>query len=201
MKSYSFHSVISLLLLLVSTASCLSFSHPSFLGVHPLDVKYYSSEFIKCKDGSKSFSKDRLNDNFCDCSDGTDEPGTSACSAGKFYCRNLGSKPQFIVSSHVNDRFCDCCDGSDEYDGTIRCPNTCVMGGNTENMYGNYNSKVSDQGVFSEKETENGVKSEESAHSLSGLKLAIILQVVLVAFLVFLWSFRCYTRYRRRRSR
>ena len=24
----------------------------------------------------------------------------------------------------------DCCDGSDEYDGTIRCPNTCVMGGN-----------------------------------------------------------------------
>jgi len=32
--------------------------------------------------------------------------GTSACSAGKFYCRNLGSKPQFIVSSHVNDRFC-----------------------------------------------------------------------------------------------
>ncbi|KEH30720.1 putative glucosidase 2 subunit beta, glucosidase II beta subunit [Medicago truncatula] len=198
MDSLCFHSV---LLLLVSTASCLSFSHPSFLGVHPLDAQYYSSEFIKCKDGSKSFSRDRLNDDFCDCSDGTDEPGTSACSAGKFYCRNLGSKPQFIVSSHVNDRFCDCCDGSDEYDGTIRCPNTCVMGGNAENMYGNYNSKVRDQSVFSEKETENGAKAEESAHSLSGLKLAIILQVVVVAFLVFLWSFRCYTRYRRRRSR
>jgi protein kinase C substrate 80K-H len=30
---------------------------------------------IKCKDGSKSFSRDRLNDNFCDCLDGTDEPG------------------------------------------------------------------------------------------------------------------------------
>ncbi|KAL8472537.1 hypothetical protein ACS0TY_029662 [Phlomoides rotata] len=26
------------------------------------------------KDGSKSFTKDRLNDNFCDCADGTDEP-------------------------------------------------------------------------------------------------------------------------------
>lgn len=102
------------------------------------------------------------------------------------------------------------------------------MGGNAENMYGNYNSKVRDQSVFSEKETENGAKAEESAHSLSGnllvliqqnfpvftilgkyklevaglgLKLAIILQVVVVAFLVFLWSFRCYTRYRRRRSR
>ncbi|WJX44621.1 Glucosidase 2 subunit beta [Trifolium repens] len=199
MESYFFHSAIASFLLLSSATSCLS--HPSLLGVHPLDVKYYSFQFIKCKDGSKSFSKDRLNDNFCDCSDGTDEPGTSACPAGKFYCRNLGSKPQFIVSSHVNDRFCDCCDGSDEYDGTIHCPNTCVMGGNAENMYGNYNSKVSDQGIFAEKEVKDGVKSEESVHNVNGLKLAIILQVVLVVFLVVLWSFRCHNRYRRRRSR
>lgn len=32
--------------------------------------------------------------------------GTSACPAGKFYCRNVGSIPRFIFSSHVNDRFC-----------------------------------------------------------------------------------------------
>lgn len=32
--------------------------------------------------------------------------GTSACPSGKFYCRNLGSTPQFIFSSHVNDRVC-----------------------------------------------------------------------------------------------
>lgn len=32
--------------------------------------------------------------------------GTSACPRGKFYCRNLGSKPQFIFSSHVNDQIC-----------------------------------------------------------------------------------------------
>ena len=32
--------------------------------------------------------------------------GTSACSAGKFYCRNVGSKPEFIFSSHVYDRYC-----------------------------------------------------------------------------------------------
>jgi hypothetical protein len=32
--------------------------------------------------------------------------GTSACPAGKFYCRNVGSTPQFIFSSRVNDRFC-----------------------------------------------------------------------------------------------
>ncbi|KAJ6884817.1 LOB domain-containing protein 2-like [Populus alba x Populus x berolinensis] len=53
---------------------------------HP-DDKYFGSQVIKCKDGSKSFSRDRLNDNFCDCLDGTDEPGTSACPRGKFYCR------------------------------------------------------------------------------------------------------------------
>lgn len=40
------------------------------------DEKYYQSEVTKCKDGSKSFSKDKINDNFCDCPDGTDEPGT-----------------------------------------------------------------------------------------------------------------------------
>ncbi|KAL5147800.1 Glucosidase 2 subunit beta [Glycine soja] len=198
--------------LLFATAACC-FSHPSLLGIHPLDEKYYSSEMIKCKDESKSFSRDRLNDNFCDCPDGTDEPGTSACPNGKFYCRNLGSKPQFIVSSHVNDHFCglfvialctclwsfskakewtrdlNCCDGSDEYDGTICCPNTCVMGGNAESTFRNCKSKAS----------KNGVKSEESVHT--GLKLVIILQVILVIFLVFLWSFRCRTRSRRRRYR
>lgn len=40
------------------------------------DEKYYkSSEVIKCKDGSKKFSRAQLNDDFCDCPDGTDEPG------------------------------------------------------------------------------------------------------------------------------
>ncbi|KAL1363120.1 hypothetical protein AAHE18_03G128300 [Arachis hypogaea] len=152
--------------LLLASAAC-SLSHPSLLGVHPLDEKYYSSEVIKCKDGSKSFSKDRLNDNFCDCPDGTDEPGTSACSAGKFYCRNLGSKPQFIFSSHVNDLFCDCCDGSDEYDGHIRCLNTCVMGGNAE--IGNYNSKLSQQASFAGKVTKDEVKYEDLVHNLMSI--------------------------------
>lgn len=40
-----------------------------------LDEKYFESDIIRCKDGSKSFPRDRLNDNFCDCLDGTDEPG------------------------------------------------------------------------------------------------------------------------------
>ncbi|GMP54731.1 hypothetical protein CsSME_00019798 [Camellia sinensis var. sinensis] len=76
------------------------------IGIHPLDDKYYASEVIKCKDGSKSLTRDRINDDFCDCLDGTDEPGTSACPTGKFYCKNVGSTPQFLFSSRVNDQFC-----------------------------------------------------------------------------------------------
>lgn len=43
------------------------------------DEKYYrgwsSSGTIKCKDGSRKFSKSQFNDDFCDCPDGSDEPG------------------------------------------------------------------------------------------------------------------------------
>lgn len=41
------------------------------------DETYYkvASGTIKCRDGSKKFTKSQLNDDFCDCTDGTDEPG------------------------------------------------------------------------------------------------------------------------------
>ncbi|KAK4791123.1 hypothetical protein SAY86_031536 [Trapa natans] len=110
-------------------------AHPSlpadqFLGISPEDVVYYkSSDFIKCKDGSKKFSKVQLNDDFCDCPDGTDEPGTSACPSAKFYCRNAGHTGTLLFSSRVNDGICDCCDGSDEYDGKVKCKNTCWEAG------------------------------------------------------------------------
>ncbi|MBA0632185.1 hypothetical protein Godav_000979, partial [Gossypium davidsonii] len=98
--------------------------------------------------GSKKFTKAQLNDDFCDCPDGTDEPGTSACPLGKFYCKNIGHAPSFLYSSRVNDGICgmiclryhidhfviwikraDCCDGSDEYDGKVKCPYTCHEAG------------------------------------------------------------------------
>jgi len=31
--------------------------------------------------------------------------------------------------------FSDCCDGSDEYESSIHCPNTCIMGGNVNYIY------------------------------------------------------------------
>ncbi|KAL8245577.1 hypothetical protein R6Q59_011835 [Mikania micrantha] len=121
--------VLSSMLILQSTAILSN----DFFGVSPEDEKYYktlwSSGTIKCKDGSKTFTKSQFNDDFCDCFDGTDEPGTSACPTGKFYCRNAGHTPLTIFSSRINDGICDCCDGSDEYDGKSRCKNTCWEAG------------------------------------------------------------------------
>jgi protein kinase C substrate 80K-H len=42
------------------------------------DEAYYRGGVIKCRDGSGKFSRDQLNDDFCDCPDGTDEPGTAS---------------------------------------------------------------------------------------------------------------------------
>jgi protein kinase C substrate 80K-H len=67
----------------------------------------------------------RINDNYCDCADGSDEPGTaSSCENGRFYCVNAGYKGMYIPSAHVGDGACDCCDGSDEAAGL--CEDACA---------------------------------------------------------------------------
>ncbi|KAL8239454.1 hypothetical protein R6Q59_016021 [Mikania micrantha] len=181
----------------------LSFSDSSNvpIGIHPLDEKYFESEVINCKDGSNSFTRDRINDEFCDCVDGTDEPGTSACPTSKFYCRNAGSSPRFLFSSRVNDQICDCCDGSDEYDGSIICPNTCVMGGHTEYKTLNYGSRVKKFGSRGTKHIGDGFNREDTIQKLKGLKVLIIIQVILIAFLAFLCRCRCPANSRRRNRR
>lgn len=62
-------------------------------------------------------SFEQVNDDICDCPDGSDEPGTAACPNNFFYCQNVGHIAGKLASSRVNDGVCDydvCCDGSDE---------------------------------------------------------------------------------------
>ncbi|CAN1184805.1 Glucosidase 2 subunit beta [Linum perenne] len=107
------------------SVSSQSSSTVSFLGISPQDEDYFRKDTINCRNGSSKFTIAQLNDDYCDCPDGTDEPGTSACPEGKFYCQNVGHLPTTLYSSRVNDAICDCCDGSDEYGGKVKCRNTC----------------------------------------------------------------------------
>lgn len=104
------------------------FSVVALRGVSPEMEKHYIQEPEKgatftCITDGKVIPYDQVNDGYCDCDDGSDEPGTSACPNGKFYCKNEGFFPKLINSNLVDDGICDCCDGSDESPGV--CSNIC----------------------------------------------------------------------------
>ena len=85
----------------------------------------YEKQTFKCFDKKKIINLSYVNDNFKDCDDGSDEPGTTAAN-GIFYCKNERNTPKEIPKWLVSDGNCDCCDGSDEYfNPRVECPNTC----------------------------------------------------------------------------
>ncbi|RPD62087.1 endoplasmic reticulum protein [Lentinus tigrinus ALCF2SS1-7] len=95
------------------------------LAARYVPTKKGSAETWQCLDGSKSIDWTAVNDDYCDCPDGSDEPGTGACPNSSFYCVNEGHIGSLIPSSRVGDGLCEpeCCDGSDEAPGV--CPNVC----------------------------------------------------------------------------
>eukprot|EP00026_Physarum_polycephalum_P006429 Phypoly_transcript_06471.p1 GENE.Phypoly_transcript_06471~~Phypoly_transcript_06471.p1 ORF type:complete len:578 (+),score=148.43 Phypoly_transcript_06471:27-1736(+) len=99
-------------------------------GVSPYELQFYKEDPFKCRnEPTRIIPRSSINDNYCDCADGSDEPGTSACANGMFYCVNKGYKGESIFSSQVNDGICDCCDGSDESEGKVKCTNDCEAKG------------------------------------------------------------------------
>ncbi|KAH8808531.1 protein kinase-like protein C substrate [Xylogone sp. PMI_703] len=139
---------IGKVLLLTAATSVLAAESPRPRGVSPEFAKFYKDKdtFTCISHPNIKIPFPRVNDDYCDCPDGSDEPGTSACTflmvypslwlhqvAGLdnvsgpqafalpgFYCKNKGHRPEYLSFSYVNDGVCDyeiCCDGSDEWQG------------------------------------------------------------------------------------
>jgi protein kinase C substrate 80K-H len=128
-------------------------------GLHTVAKFYKSKDSFTCISvPSIAISADKVNDNYCDCPDGSDEPGTSACTylstlspeqpvpgsvtgtsnvtvaLPGYYCKNKGHQPAYIPFTYVNDGVCDygvCCDGSDEWEGVggVKCEDRCAAMG------------------------------------------------------------------------
>uniref|UniRef100_A0A667YD85 Glucosidase 2 subunit beta n=1 Tax=Myripristis murdjan TaxID=586833 RepID=A0A667YD85_9TELE len=116
--------IVALVVFTLCTDAWFSSKHPRFS--HLCTRQFYEeNKPFTCLDGSRTIPFDRVNDDYCDCQDGSDEPGTAACPNGSFHCTNAGFRSAFIPSSRVNDGICDCCDTTDEYNSGATCQNTC----------------------------------------------------------------------------
>ncbi|QSZ35225.1 hypothetical protein DSL72_008094 [Monilinia vaccinii-corymbosi] len=148
----------ALVLLSTLSTSVLAADASRPRGVGPEFAKFYKSadKFTCLSNPSISIGFSKVNDDYCDCPDGSDEPGTSACTylsnlsppqplpgtTGSsphntslalpgYYCKNKGHLPAYVPFTYVNDGVCDyelCCDGSDEWEGVggTKCADKCA---------------------------------------------------------------------------
>ncbi len=155
-------------ILLVVAGLCLV--KASIIGVPLEKLSFYNKgKDFGCLDGSQSIPFSYVNDDYCDCTDGSDEPGTAACSNSQFYCENKQHEPQYLMSSRVNDGICDCCDGGDEWNSDITCPNTCIAMGRKMKEELHKLQEVEEQGYQKRTEyiNEGRQKKEEYNNDLS----------------------------------
>lgn len=68
----------------------------------------YEAAALLCDGSARSVPRAQINDGYCDCADGADEPGTSACANSRFYCVNKGYRGKYLPSMYVGDGVCDC---------------------------------------------------------------------------------------------
>nr|CAB3474270.1 unnamed protein product [Digitaria exilis] len=91
----------TLLLRLLLLAGAADAAPPLF-GVSPQDEAYFATQVIACRDGSGSFPRTHLNDGYCDCADGTDEPdccdGSDEYESG-IHCQNTCRKRKDIAEA------------------------------------------------------------------------------------------------------
>ncbi|KAJ2172136.1 hypothetical protein EV180_005091, partial [Coemansia sp. RSA 518] len=101
--------LVSQLVFLYAQAGLIQ-GKPVLRGLDPRLASRYepsSDNMFACLDGSQRIPFGRVNDDYCDCADGSDEPGTSACPNGTFFCANAGHVPGTLSASRVNDGVCD----------------------------------------------------------------------------------------------
>ena len=79
---------------------------------------------LACDGGYTAVPASYINDDYCDCADGADEPRTSACSGFTATKQFACADDRRIPASRVGDGVCDCCDGMDEVEGA--CEDTCA---------------------------------------------------------------------------